>query len=175
MFIVEFFPAWIGLLIMALCVISILIGVVIAISLTTHKKQKDMTKSENACLVIFVSSAILADILFAAGHINPVVETFDNPYSANEAADDKGMRTNSVNTEIDEVEKKISESLDVDKVEVDSKAEVRHNIINGDMTDFVAVEDGKIIDGKFYFTENTLEILVSGENDVIEHVSISTE
>ena len=52
---------------------------------------------------------------------------------------------------------------------------VRRNIINGDMTDFVAVEDGKIIDGKFYFTENTLEILVSGENDVIEHVSISTD
>lgn len=175
MIIVEFFPAWMGLLIMALCVISILFGIVIAISLTIHKKQKDMTKSENAFLVVFVSSAILAGILFAAGHINPVVETFDNPYSANEAADDDGRRANLLSVKTEEIEKKISQSLDVDKVEMKPKAEVRHNVINGDMTDFVAVEDGKIIDGKFYFTENTLEILVSGENDVIEHVSISTE
>lgn len=175
MIIVEFFPAWMSFLTMALCAIGIFFVVVFAISGNIHKKQKNMTKSENAYLVIFLSSAILAGILFAAGHLNPVVETFDNPYSAREAADDDGRRANLLDVKTEEIEKKISQSLDVDKVEVESRAEVRYNIIKDNMTDFVAVEDGKIIDGKFYFTENTLEILVSGENDIIEHVSISTE
>ena len=174
MFIVEFFPAWIGLLIAALFAIAVLFFVVLIISLKIHKKQKDMTKGETAYSIIVVLSFVFAALLSIVGHGNPVVETFDNPYSANEAADD-GRRANLVSTKTEEVEKKISQSLDVDKVEVESKAEVGHNIINGNMTDFVAVEDGKIIDGKFYFTENTLEILVSGENDVIEHVSISTD
>lgn len=175
MFIVEFFPAWMSFSITALCVIFALFALILLISFSLRKKRDETTKSEKVSLAIFFSSAILMTVFFVAGHLNPVVETFDNPYSANEAADDDGRRANLVSTKTEEVEKKISQSLDVDKVEVESKAEVRRNIINGNMTDFVAVEDGKIIDGKFYFTETTLEILVSGENDIIEHVSISTE
>lgn len=175
MFIVEFFPVWMKFLAMVLLAIFVLFALILIISFSLHKKREEITKSENVSLVMFFSSAILMGVFFVAGHLNPAVETFDNPYSAREAADDDGRRANLIDTKIDEVEKKISQSLDVDKVEVDSTTEVRINVSNGNMTDFVAVEDGKIIDGKFYFTENTLEILVSGENDIIEHVSISTE
>lgn len=95
-------------------------------------------------------------------------ETLNNPYSVNEEQRSK------LTLVLDETEKTIAEALEVDKVEVEVKNRVDQNAAQGNMVDFVAVEEGKLIDGKFYFTEETLEILVTGESDLVEHISVPT-
>lgn len=80
------------------------------------------------------------------------------------------------------LQEKLEEEIGADKVTIDKGDDdtIGHSsaknvdLYKGNMIDFSFVKDGKLADGKFYYTEDSLEILV-GEGVEAENISVPTE
>lgn len=171
MFILETTPTFVWVLIPVFAALSAVSIVLMGSSIAAGLEGKIGSKAKNTAsiaLSAIVLAVSLPGFCFVMVQDNSI-ETFNNPYSASDE------QRSELRLDTSEVEKTIAEALNIDKAEVEAVTEVGRKARNGDMVDFTAVEEGKLIEGKFYFTETTLEILVSGETDIIEHVSISTK
>lgn len=170
MFILESSPWFViplGIAGVALMAVFIVLGMSALFDDQDNFKNK---KSVICSIILFVFAANSAGIsIYGASQKNSVEETFNNPYSVNEEDRDN------LRVQTSEIEKSIEEAIELDKVQIDETREISNYIKQGDMVDFEAVEEGKLVEGKFYFTENSLEILTTGESDIVEHVSIPTD
>ena len=164
MFVLEMTPEWMLPVIFS----SLLTGVFLFAGMSWFAGSNDDSKSTflTVAATLLVSGSI---VLAIYNYVNPNLETVDNPYAVSEEQRAK--------LELDHtaLQEKIVEALDVDKVELVDYDSALAKSRAGNMVDFTAVEEGALVEGKFYFTETTLEILVSGEADIVEHVSISTQ
>lgn len=170
MFILETTPSFVWILISIIA--AFLILAIVLSGILAHRLDNNIgnrTKNNVSMTLCFVVIAVnVVGLGFTFNQIGSIPETYNNPHSVNEE------QRSDLKLSTSEVEKTIAEALKIDKAEVEATNEVGRKAQRGDMVDFVAVEEGKLIDGKFYFTEDSLEILVSGETDIVEHVSIST-
>lgn len=166
MFVLEVPPVWMAPVICA----SLLTGIILLVGMLSFANRNDDSNRGTEILTIVSVLLISASgVLTIYNHVNPNLETVDNPYAVSEEQREK--------LELDHtaLQEKIVEALDVDKVELVDYDSALVKSRAGNMVDFTAVEEGTLVEGKFYFTETTLEILVSGEADIVEHVSISTK
>ena len=170
MFILETTPSFVWILLSIIAAFLIL-GIALSGIFANRLDNNVGNRTKNVISVILgfaITIGCSAGLALTLNQTGSVAETFNNPYSVNEE------QRSDLKLSTSEVEKTIAEALNIDKAEVEATNEVGRKAQRGDMVDFVAVEEGKLIEGKFYFTEETLEILVSGETDIVEHVSIST-
>lgn len=166
MFVLEITPEWMPPVIFS----SLFTGVFLFVGMISFANRNDDRDGMSVLLAI-VSVVLISGsgILTIYNHVNPNLKTVDNPYAVSEEQRVK------LELDQDTLEEKIVEALDVDKVELVDYDSALTKSRAGNMVDFTAVEEGTLVEGKFYFTETTLEILVSGEADIMEHVSIATE
>ena len=78
----------------------------------------------------------------------------------------------------DEVNAKIAETIGIDKVSADvgdGDNRTVKSLGRGDIFDFVAIDDGSKINGSFYFTDDTMEIIVEDAEQVKQEFSVSID
>jgi len=171
MFILTTTPIW-AIVLLVIGSLMFLIGGIITVNICV-----DLTEGLLRKLALFLGLIVIVPgfvmMLLGGFNIKSVEESFNNPYSVSE------NKRSDLRVETSEIEAKAATALNVDKVQIelkdDSGSYNARKIINGDMVDFVAVEEGKISTGYFYFTESTIEVLTTGENDLINHTSIATK
>ena len=110
--------------------------------------------------------------------ISPLsVVTTSNPH-------EKPWNTFQSQVDKEELNKTIAETIGSDKVaiSVDEKKNIigeKKNIIgdmaDGDIFEFTAIDEGLTQHGSFYFTEDSLEIVLQGEQTDVQEFSVSTK
>lgn len=142
------------------------------------------------CIVLFISALVLdTDIqimLFTGlgfifslmlGSWMPVTTSYSTPYY--EPAGISISANNKGKADKEEINKFIKEALDVDAVSVKINDERGSKIVkdarSGEIFEFTGIDDGSKIDGSFYFTEETMEIIVESEEEIKEQFSVELD
>lgn len=103
--------------------------------------------------------------------LSPFAEqTFSNPHNEPRFSAFVSVNKESLNDTI-------AETIGADKVSINVKSTRSHTVElmkEGDIFDFTAIDEGSKINGSFYFTEDSLEIIVEDEQQVKQEYSINT-
>ena len=102
-----------------------------------------------------------------------------SPLSAVNTSSPHGKPWNTVQSEVnkEELNKTIAETIGSDKVAifVDESENVIGNMADGDIFEFTAIDEGVTQHGSFYFTEDSLEIVLQDEQTDVQEFSVSTK
>ena len=113
-------------------------------------------------------------ITLMLGSLIPATTSYSNPYyepaGISISAKDKGK------ADKEEINKFIKETLDVDAVSVKINDEIgSKDARSGEIFEFTGIDDGSKIDGSFYFTEKTMEIIVESKEEIKEQFSVELD
>lgn len=166
MFIASTFPVW---AIVATCIVALI--AFIGMTWVALEDDAGVVLSVGAGLLSSIVSMAIGFLIFAMIATDYSQQTFSNPHNEpNRTIDTK------INKEV--LNNTIAETIEADKVSIDlndrSAARSMSNIKEGDIFDFTAIDDGSKINGSFYFTEDSLEIIVENEQQVKQEYSINT-
>lgn len=100
-----------------------------------------------------------------------------SPLSAVTTSSPHGGPWNTVKLEVnkEELNKIIAETVGSDKVaiSVDESKDVIGDMADGDIFEFTAIDEGLTQHGSFYFTEDSLEIVLQNEQTDVQEFSVS--
>lgn len=159
-------PVW-GYIIVAIFTLIICLSIT-AFFLITHWEDLFISTLGGFSIGLLLSFFVLS--IFNWTFPSYTEQTFSNPHNQTKLS-------LFVSLDKDEMNNTIAETIEADKVviEPDSNMEVVRDMKNGEIFDFVAIDDGSKINGSFYFTEDSLEIIVENEQQVKKEYSINTK
>ena len=166
MFIASIFHVW---AIVATCIVALI--AFIGMTWVSLEDEVGVVLSVGAGLLSSIVSMAIGFLIFAMVATHYSQQTFSNPHNEpNRTIDTK------INKEV--LNNTIAETIEADKVSIDlnnrSAARIMRDVKEGDIFDFTAIDDGSKINGSFYFTEDSLEIIVENEQQVKQEYSINT-
>lgn len=161
MFIAETFPLW-GIFV---------IGAVFVVALVFLLKV--VKEGYGSFIVALGSSALVFIILLIALLAVPGLgeKAFSNP-------DQRPSLSINAYVNKEEMNAKIAETIGVEKVSADvgdGDSLTVKSLGQGDIFDFTAIDNGSKINGSFYFTDDTMEIIVEDAEQVKQEFSVSIE
>lgn len=119
---------------------------------------------------IFSSIGLISFVCLAFLMVPFSKQTFSNPHNKPSFSEFERVNREGLNDTI-------AETIDADKVSVDVEDTRSHTVqlmSEGDIFDFTAIDEGAKINGSFYFTEDSLEIIVENSEQVKQEYSINT-
>lgn len=166
MFIASIFPVW---AIVGTCIVALI--AFIGMTWAALADYAGVVASVGAGFLSSLVSMALGFLIFAMVATHFSQQTFSNPHNEpNRTIETK------INKEV--LNNTIAETIEADKVSIDlndrNATRSMRNIKEGDIFDFKAIDDGSKINGSFYFTEDSLEIIVEDEQQVKQEYSINT-
>lgn len=161
MFIAETFPLW-GFLVAGV--------VAVLIFLIAFLDKEGIVPS----ILVGVASYLVACVILQIAILAVPVfgeETFSNPAQ-------RPSLSLVASVDKDEMNAKIAETIGVNKVSADvgnGDSRTVKSMGQGDIFDFVAIDNGSKINGSFYFTDDTMEIIVEDAEQVKQEFSVSID
>lgn len=162
MFIASIFPLW--ALIGTSIIVLIFFIVVSCIAIRDNSGVADSIAIGSISSIVFM---LIVLFIFAAVPVSQ--QTFSNPHN-----EPNLIIYSKINKEV--FNNTIAETIGADKVSIDlndTRSPVR-SMKEGNIFNFTAFDDGSKINGSFYFTEDSLEIIVENEQQVGQKYSINT-
>lgn len=158
MFIFNVFPIWGALLIIVVGVITYLIAI----------RTGDGFNEPITPTIVAVLTSFLGILLFTLSPLSEV--TVSNPQ-------EKPWNTIQSGVNKEELNKIIAKTIDADKaaISVDESKDVIGDMADGGIFEFTAIDEGSTQHGSFYFTDDSLEIVLQGEKTDVQEFSIRTK